>query len=140
MEVEQKKETINPFTIVNSINNGKTIFDEHDLVSVEASYVPFIINRQFSLFTDTIFHSNELNKYSDMSKKAQYLYYFHSVKPKKRYAKWPKKNKTDDLQMVSDYFKVNYRKAAQLLMLLNENQLKEIHESMQIGGSKGNDG
>lgn len=140
MEVEEKKETINPFTIVNSINSGKSIFDEHDLVAIEASYVPFIINRQFSLFTDTIFHCNELNKYSDMSKKAQYLYYFHSVKPKKRYAKWPKKNKTDNLQMISDYFKINYRKSAQLLMLLNENQLKEIHESAQTGGSKGNDG
>ena len=140
MEIKDKKEEISPFTIINAINSGKNIFGEVDKIIIEASYIPFIINRQFSLFTDTIFHANEINKYSDMSKEAQFLYYFHSVKPKKRYAKWPKKNKTDNLQLVSDYFKVNYRKAASLLALLNEDQLKEIHNSMQMNGAKGNDG
>ena len=124
---------VTPFSFIDAINSGADIFSG-DTTELEKQYNAYIINRQFSLFTDTVFYANEMNMNPDVDKYGQYLYYYNSVRRKKRFAKWPKKHKTDDLQLVSDYYGVNYRKSQVYLSLLSEEQLKDIKLKLETGG------
>jgi hypothetical protein len=49
----------NPYDYINAINAGKDLTKgEFD----EKGYVPFITNRQFSYFQDTVLAANEMNE------------------------------------------------------------------------------
>ena len=134
---EEKEIDMTPFDIVNTITNSKVLKDDG---TFESAYIPFLINRNVSFFVDTLFFANEMNLNSHLTKKQQFDYYFHSIKPRKRYAKWPKKNTEDEnLEMVEQYFGYNNEKAKSALALLNETQIKTIKNAFIKGGLTRND-
>ena len=51
---------------LNAINHTKETLLDTDDESVEKEYTPYVINRCLSYFTDTIFHVNEMNRYSNI--------------------------------------------------------------------------
>jgi len=121
------------FDIINTITFTKKLKDPE--TPVENVYVPFIINKGLSLYVDTIFHANDMNMNSHLSKRMQYDYLMNSIVKKKRYSKWPKKATEDEnLELVKQYFGYNDQKAKQALRLLNEQQIKEIKQSFIKGG------
>lgn len=79
------------FDYLNAINTTKKDLMKEDPLS-EKDYVPFMINRGLSYFPDTIMYANEMNKYSSIPKDWQFAFYMHSIKPKKRFSKWHKKD------------------------------------------------
>lgn len=119
--MEEKK--ITSFTFVNAINNG----NEHFLKNNQhGDYKPFLVNRAFSYWVDTIFQSNTMNMYTNIPNNNQYDYYISSIRPRKRFAKWVKTVDNDLVQMISEVFEVNYNRALDIIPLLSEEQLKEI--------------
>ena len=75
---------MNPFDFVNSINDSKKnlmVGTENDELA-EKGYNPFLINKAFSYFIDTILYANEINQYSHLDNKLQYEYYLNGI-PKK---------------------------------------------------------
>lgn len=121
-----------PFEFVGAISHTKKHLIEND--AAEKEYVPFIINRALSNFSDTIFYANEANRLSNVDKKLQHDYLFYSIPPKKRYSKWNKRKQNDDLALVSEFYKYSVEKARSVLPLLSEDQLEIIRKTLEQGG------
>lgn len=118
-----------PFDYIKDISDKKEyIFDN------EKDYVPFIVNRGFSLYQDTIMLANIANKLSNIDKKLQHDFLFYSVNKRKRWAKWPKKQKNEDLAYIQEYYKYSIDKAKSVLSILSADQLAKIKEELKQGG------
>ncbi len=114
-----------PFDYVNSINDKKQKLDPEN-----AEYIPFLINRAFSLYKDTIFHANELNQYPDLPKSMQYEYYYNIIPKRSRWAKWSKKISTKDIENLMEYYSYSYKKASEVVKAHTKEQLKAIEKSL----------
>lgn len=119
---------------LNSINfSKKNLMEDPDS---EKSYAPYVINRCLSYFPDTLFHSNEMNRLNFLDKKVQYGYYLGSIRPRKRFSKWLKKEENDDIDLIKSYFGYSDKRAREALKILTPEQIKNIKKEMDIGGSR----
>jgi hypothetical protein len=96
----------NAFDYVSAIN-----FTKQDLMTgtendelAEAGYVPFLTNRSLSNFADTILYANEMNMQNHLDNKLQFHYLINSIRPKKRFSKWAKRQDSEDFEAVKQYF------------------------------------
>lgn len=127
---------MNPFDFVNAISHTKKDLmtgTENDQL-VEKSYVPFIVNKALSYFPDTIMYANEMNVYGSLDNKLQFCYLLNSIRPQKRFAKWLKKQDSNELEIVKEYYGYSNEKATQALSLLSEKQLELIRKQLEKGG------
>jgi len=123
----------NPFRFLTSIQESKEYLMNTD--QDEKEYNSFLIARGLSYHIDCVLFINEISKYPDIPNKFHYDYLFHSIrKMKRKYSKWPKKIKDEELQMIMEFYKVNRKRAEEYQMLLTEDAIKEIEASMEIGG------
>lgn len=120
---------------LNSINQSKLNMMEEDIDS-EKQYPPYIINRCMSGFIDTIMYSNEMNLNPHLDKKLQYDFYLNSIRTKKRFSPWMRKEEIKDLEVVKSYYGYSNEKAKQALSILNKEQLEHIKSKLDIGGKK----
>ena len=123
---------MSPFDYLNAINQSKENLIVDDLS--EKEYVPFIVNKGLSYFSDTILYANEMNGLHLLDNKAQFLYLLNSIRPRKRFGKWHKNELTDDLKIISEYFGYSYAKAKQIQNLISSDQLNTMKEKLQKGG------
>ena len=157
-----KKKSISPFDFINNINkkNGvSAVFNEE----TGSEYNLFLTNRFFSFFTDTLFYSNEMNKYSDIcgsrtedsssspngNKKAQFLFYYHLLPKKNRFTKWQKKqeqfaNEEEEIELIMSYYsqsgQCSRKEAKRILSMMrqfDDNKKNEIITTMKSGVYKG---
>ena len=121
---------------LNSINfTKKNLIDEDP--SIEKDYSPYIINRCFSGHIDSVMFANELNLKPNLPKKLQYDFYLNSLRKKKRFSPWLRKDKVNDLECVKKYYGYSNEKARQILNILNKEQISFIRKRLEIGGKKG---
>jgi hypothetical protein len=116
---------------LNSVN-----FTKEDLSEDISSYPPYIINRCLSGHIDCIMFANEMNIYSSLDKDMQYFFYLNSLRKKKRFSPWLRKDKVKDLECVKQYYSYSNEKASQALKILNKEQLDFIKQRLEIGGTK----
>ena len=120
---------------LNSINlTKKNLIDEDP--SIEKEYYPYIINRIYSGHLDSVLFANEMNKYSFLSKKIQYDFYLNSLRSKKRFSPWLRKDKIKDLDYVKRYYDYSNEKAQQALKILTKEQLNFIRSKFETGGKQ----
>lgn len=128
----------NAFDYVTAINFTKkdlmTDTDNDELA--EAGYVPFLTNRALSYFPDTILYANEMNQNGHLDNKLQFHYLINSIRPKKRFSKWAKRQDSDGFEAVKEYFKYNNAKTEQALSLLTPDQINIIKKRLNTGGNK----
>lgn len=125
-----------PFDFINAIcdNKNKDLIKEPQ---AEKDYKAFIINRGLAYFPDTVLQANEMNLHHAIPKDWQFSYLLNTITKKKRFSKWAEKaSKTDDLEMVMQYYDYSKRKAMVALELLTEEQLNMIKRKMDKGGRK----
>ena len=108
-----------------------------DDVDAEKRYTPYVVNRCLSSFTDAILYSNEMNKSSHLPKKMQYDFYINSLKPRKRFSPWARKDSIDYIDVVKEYYGYNDDKALQALRILTKDQLDKISYLLRKGGNNG---
>ena len=120
---------------LNSINFTKQDLREED-PDVIKDYAPYIINRCLSGHLDCIMFANEMNKYSFLDKDMQYSFYLNTLRKKKRFSPWLRKDKVTDLQCVKQYYGYSNEKASQALKILSKQQLEFIKQKLEIGGTK----
>lgn len=122
------------FDFLNAINSTKKDLLKEDPLS-EKDYVPFMINRGLSYFTDTILYANEMNKYASIPKRWQFDFYLNAIKPKKRFSKWAKKDEnSDDIKLIMMAYDYSAEKAASVLDLFTEEQLVSLRQHYSCGG------
>jgi hypothetical protein len=127
---------MNPFDYVNAINTTKKnlmVGTENDRLA-EKGYDPFLTNRSLSYHNDTIGLANEMNTRHYLDKKPQFEFFINTVRPKKRFAKWVKKQKDSDVAVVKEYYGYNDVKARQALTILSDEQITEIRTRIDKGG------
>lgn len=121
-----------PFDFLNAINQTKENLIEDDVT--EKMYKAFIVNRGLSFFPDTILYANEMNFYHFLDEKPQFLYLLNSIRPKKRFSKWLKGEKEQDVEVISEYFGYNYNKAKDVASLLTQDQIRRMKLKLEKGG------
>ena len=120
---------------LNSINyTKKNLIDEDP--SMEREYSPYIINRCLSGHLDCVMFINEMNRYHFLPKKIQYDFLLNSLRTKKRFAPWLRKDTIKDLDNVKRYYGYSDEKAKQALRILSKKQLNFIQSKFETGGTK----
>lgn len=126
---------MNPFDYVNSINSNKDIIRGSDNEKLmEDGYQPWMVNKAFSYHKDTLLYANEMNRLGHLDKIMQYYYLLNSIRPQKRFAKWVKKQDSNDLEIVKEYYGYSNEKAQTALSLLSPEQIKMIKQKLEKGG------
>jgi hypothetical protein len=125
-----------PFDYIKAISESKQnlmIGTDNDELA-EKDYEPFIVNRGLSFFPDTILYVNEMNTRASLDKIPQFLFLLNSIRPRKRYSKWLKKEKLEDVQIVSEYYGYSLAKSKEALKVLTQEQIKIMKTALEKGG------
>ena len=118
---------------INSINQTKKNLIDED-PSLEKDYSPYIVNRIYSGHLDAIMFANEMNVYNFLPKKLQYDFYLNTLRSKKRFSPWLRKDEIKDLDCVKRYYGYSNEKAKQALRILTKEQLNFIKSKFETGG------
>ena len=119
---------------LNSINFTKeNLIEDPDAIS---SYPPYIINRCLSGHLDTVLFANEMNKYSNLDKDMQYSFFLYTLRKRKRFSPWLKKEQVDDLDLVKKHYGYSNEKAKVAVALLTKTQLETIRNKHDMGGKR----
>ena len=82
---------------LNSINFTKQNLIEEDPDAIK-KYPPYIVNRCLSGHLDCIMFANEMNILNHLDKDLQYSFYLNTLRKKKRFSPWLRKDKVTDLE------------------------------------------
>ena len=124
---------MNPFDFVKSITyTKKDIMNDLN----ESEYESFLVNRALSYHQDCLLYANEMNRRFELSVRLQYHYLLNTIRKRKRFAKWIKPEKIDDLNIVMEYYQVSRAKAEEYLNILSENNIAVLRKKMNKGGVK----
>ena len=119
---------------LNSINFTKeNLIEDPDMIS---SYPPYIINRCLSGHLDTVLFANEMNKYSNIDKDMQYTFFLYTLRKRKRFSPWLKKEQIEDLDLVKKHYGYSNEKAKVAVTLLTKTQLETIRNKHDMGGKQ----
>ena len=120
---------------LNSINTNKTNLIDED-PDIEKNYPSYIVNRCLSGQIDSVMFANEMNKHPNLAKKLQYDFFLNSLRKRKRFSPWLRKDEIKDLDYVKRYYGYSNEKAKQILKILSKEQLNFIKSKFETGGAK----
>ena len=121
---------------LSDINVNKTNLLRQDEFA-HKDFSPFVVTRSLSYFKDLILYINDLNMTQDMSKQMQYDYLINIVKKRKRFSRWAKTPKVENLDLIKDYYNYSDKKALEVIDLLSEEDITKIKIKMNKGGRNG---
>ena len=117
-----------------SINQSKKNMMDVD-PTLESSYPSWIINKCLSSFTDTVLFANEMNMNWHIDKRLQYDFFINSLRPRKRFSPWSKKESVDYLEDIKEYYGYSYTKALEVIRILPKSDLEKIRKLLHKGGT-----
>jgi len=110
-----------PFDYVNSINKKTGMIEDI------SGYMPFMINRAFSQYPDTIFFANEGNKLTQLDRDMHYRFYYNGVTKKNRFSKWGKQPpREEEVTLIMELYNYSREKAEEVLPLFSKETLKAL--------------
>lgn len=130
-------EVKSPFDYVKSINGNSSVSimaDESD----RKQYLPFIINRSLSYHQDTVMLANEMNLNAHLDVQEQYDFLRHTVRPRKRFAKFQKPQRKEDVDILIQEYSMNRQRAEESLAIISKDELNRLRAKQQRGGLKKN--
>ncbi len=120
---------------LNSLNFTKeNLLDDEPHLTKE--FPPYIVNRCMSGHMDAIMYAQEMNKYHFLDKDLQYNFYLNTLRKRKRFSPWIRKDKVSDLDYVKRYYGYSNEKASQVMKILTPEQITYIKQRLETGGSK----
>jgi len=126
-----------PFDFIKAINESKDVMKNDPFA--EKDYIPFLVNRGLSFFQDTILQVNEMNRNHFLDNKLQFDFLINNIRSRKRWSKWLKPDKIDNLEIVKIYFGFGNEKAKEALEVLSNEDIKEIKSKLAKGGVEKDD-
>ena len=117
---------------LNSINHQKNDLMEEGASAKE--YPAYIVNRCLSGDLDAIMFANEMNLNPNLDSDLQYYFLLNTLRKRKRFNPWLKKEKLEDLEVVKSYYGYSNEKAREVLSILNSEQLTFIRSRLDRGG------
>ena len=116
-----------PFLWVKSINKKEYLYDL-------SGYVPFIINRAFAGFIDTIMLASEMNQHPDLDPYLQYQFYYYGVRKGSRFDPISKPTEPEGLEVVMAYYQYSKQKALEVMPILTKEDISGMINTMDKGG------
>ena len=83
---------------------------ENDIAIKE--YPPYVINRCLSGHIDCVLYANEMNLQHHLDKDMQYSFFLNTIRKRKRFSPWLRKDKVEDLECVKRYYGYGNEKAS----------------------------
>ena len=120
---------------LNSINFTRENLIEDDPEAIK-SYPPYIVNRCLSGHLDTILFANEMNMYSNLDKDLQYSFLLYTLRKRKRFSPWLKKEQIENLDLVKKHYGYSNEKARIAVNLLTKTQIEHIRNKHEMGGKQ----
>ena len=120
------------FLISSILDDKDNLIDEDP--DLEKQYPSYIVNRCLSGHIDAILFANEMNMRPNLSKKLQYDFFLNTLRSKKRFSPWLRKDEIKDLDYVKRYYKYSDEKAKQVLKILSTEQINFIKSKFETGG------
>jgi Bacteriophage clamp loader A subunit len=112
------------------LQNKKYVLDN------EKDYNAYVVNKALSQHYDTVLQANQMNLLPNLSGTMQYHYLLNKVRGYKRpYQKWVKRETTEDLEAIKEYYGYSNDKARDVMVLLNDAQKQEIKKRLYKGGT-----
>jgi len=123
----------NPFDYLNSINlTKKDIMDPME----ESKYPSFMVNRGLSYFQDTVLLANEMNRCHQLDGRLQYDFLRSSIRKRKRFSKWVKKDAVANVALVKEYYNYSDAKAESIMDILTPEDIAAIKSKLYKGGKR----
>ena len=123
------------FDHLNDINHGKKNLMREDIEFHEKAYNAFMVNRGLSYFPDSVLYAQKMNENAHLDPCMQYEYLMHSIRKRKRFSKWHKAIKSDDLDLVCEVYACNKNRGRDILSLLKPEDIEAIKKMQFRGGS-----
>ena len=125
-----------PFDFMNAASFSKEdLINNHETPDlIEKQYTAYVVNRGFANFEDTILHANEMNQRAHLFNGAQFNYYRGALRKRKRFSKWPKADKSNDLDAIQEVYSCNRTVAKLYLKALSKEDLAQVHSKLVKGG------
>ena len=123
----------NPFDFVKNVS-----YDKEDIMVDEVeekAYQPFLINRALSYHQDAIHLVNEMNCAHQLDNRLQYSFFINTLRKRRRFSKWQKPYESKKLDTIKTYYGVSTQKAKEYLELINDEQYREMKDSINYGGT-----
>ena len=120
---------------LNSVNFTKEDLTVDDPDTVK-DYPAYIVNRCLSGHFDTVLYANEMNLHNHLDKDMQYQFFLNSLRKRKRFSPWLRKDKVENLNIIKKYYGYSNEKALQALRLLTQQQLDYIKKRLETGGMR----
>tara|TARA_R100001463_G_scaffold19812_6_gene48634 strand:+ start:1312 stop:1692 length:381 start_codon:yes stop_codon:yes gene_type:complete len=120
---------------LNSINSSKKNFIDEDPL-LEKEYPAYIVNRCMSGHMDALMYANEMNINPQLDKKLQYDFYLNTLRSKKRFSPWVRKEEISNLDIIKSHYGYSDDKARQVLPLISNTELEHIRKRLDRGGLK----
>ena len=118
---------------LNSINYNKdNLIQDHP--ETIKSYTPFIVNKCVSGHLETVLFANEMNVNHHIDKDMQYSFFLYTLRKRKRFSPWLKKEQVDDLDLVKKHYGYSNEKARIAVSLLTKTQIEKIRKVHDMGG------
>ena len=118
-----------------SINETKTNLVDNDS-TIETKYPSYIVNRCMSGQIDTLMFANEMNINNHLDNKLQYDFLLYTLRKRKRFSPWLKKEQVNDLDLVKKHYGYSNEKAKVALTLLTKTQIEHIRNKHDMGGKR----
>lgn len=118
------------FDFVNMINDKTSYPDEYWM----KDHQPFIVNKVFSMFFDTVFAANEANIHHNMSKPMHFhfLYRYIDKRNRRGYQK-PDKSREKDIAAIKELYGYSEARAREAYPLLKD-RMDTVYKSIAKGG------
>lgn len=107
---------------------------------LEVGYDNYMMNRIASNNRDSVFFAAELNRYPGISKEMSYRFYYEALDKGRRYGKWHKQVKHDEIACIAEAYGVSKLRAAQYHRVLGEDGIRAVIASQEKGGRSGEKG
>jgi hypothetical protein len=121
------------FDFINDLSqNKKDVLTEEN----EREYSAYMINRFLSMNITTIMYANEMNMNGHLPKRMQYDYYLNSIKKQKRYFKYIKHKRQDDIDVIKEYHGYSEARAKEVLSIFTDEDIQYMKDRLNKGGVK----
>jgi len=131
-EVSLKQKKTSPFDFMAAVSQTKKdIIKESPEIAKD--YIPYITNKGFGFFPDSVLFANEMNLHSNIPETCQYYYYMASLRKRMRRSQWHKLEQNDDLDMIKQVYQVRPEIAKQYLKILSNADIAKLRMLTDTG-------
>lgn len=99
-----------------------------------SGYVPFLTNRAFAGFIDTVLFAEQMNQSHRLDPQLQYDFYYYGIRKGNRFDPIPKPVEPEYLDVVMAFYNYSRQKALEVMHLLSKQDILNMVKSMDKGG------